>query len=561
MKQLNWSKIPDFKVRDTIFAELVPGQEKVELDTAELEELFAAAPTKEAEEPADAPKKKLKPVSLTDGKKAQLVNIFMSSHRFRKEDVVEMLLALNPAVMTADMTEQLMNVVPSAEERVKVFDYKKKNFALNRLGEPEHLFLAIGSLPLLEERLFANLMRLTFQTRVDQIKPKVELMRSACRQMRESQLWKRLLEAILAVGNFLNAKSGRGNAIGIRLESLLKVADTKGLDKKTTVLSYIVQMLEKNDAPVLSFAGELGSVPLAARLDLTSLSQEARVLQDLTARLGDALTKVPAELNPKDRILDVLNQSALDLYTTMLQSLKTDLQKATLEWSALARIYGEDEKQVSSGEFFGLIVTFMEQFDATRKSIVQERIREQQNSSQKAAKEAAKKRAEAEQEKAKALMGPNATLDVLEHATSGAETRLGAKEAALLMEAAVKAREVQPTVIRSHAGVPSSAMLADLRKGLKSGSAFADKREERKKSLRGKMPDELLPSWAKGRSGSANPSPEASSPASRRSSATPDVAAILAGVAAKKAQESGSSSPSLGDEKKAGRKASVPIVL
>ena len=517
MKQMNWSKIPDFKVRDTIFADMISGQENVEIEVNELEVLFAAAPVVVPE--VHEAKKKLKMVNLIDSKKSQLINIFLGSHRLSFDGVRDMLYAMDPRVMTIDLSEQLSNVAPTAEELVKVNEYKKKNFDMQRLGNPERMMMAVSVVPLIQDRLFANLMRLQFQSRVEQLKPKVELLRSACRQMRESPLWKRLLETVLALGNFLNAKSGRGNAIGIRLESLLKISDTRAVDKKTTMLTYLVQLLEKKDVPVLSFSGELSSIPLVSRLDMSMMSLEVRQLSDMISRHKKALAKVPAELNPKDHLLDVLNDSALELYSTLLDSVKSDLQTAFLDWAALARVYGEDEKQMTSTDFFGLVVKFIDQFDAARKAVVQQRIRDQQVLAQKAAKAAAKERADRELERNKALQGPNATLNVLEVVAEGEDgvaTELGARDTALLMEAALKMRNESPKVQRSHAGPPTSAMLADLRKGLKSGSAFADKRAERKKSLRnGRLPDDMLPSWAgKRRDLSPNSSGGTSAPGS-----------------------------------------------
>merc|ERR1711991_209373 len=52
-------------------------------------------------------------------------------------------------------------------------------------------------------------------------------------------------------------------------------------------------------------------------------------------------------------------------------------------------------------------------------------------------------------------------------------------------EAAAKLKTSTPRVQRSHNGPPTSAMLEDIRKGLRTGSGFANKREEHKKTLRG----------------------------------------------------------------------------
>lgn len=50
---------------------------------------------------------------------------------------------------------------------------------------------------------------------------------AACREVQGSSMLRRVFRTTLAVGNVLNAGSHRGNATGIKLESLMKLADIK----------------------------------------------------------------------------------------------------------------------------------------------------------------------------------------------------------------------------------------------------------------------------------------------------------------------------------------------
>ena len=55
----------------------------------------------------------------------------------------------------------------------------------------------------------------------------VECVNQACREVSESQRLQAVLRAVLATGNALNTGTPRANAEGIKLESLLKIADVK----------------------------------------------------------------------------------------------------------------------------------------------------------------------------------------------------------------------------------------------------------------------------------------------------------------------------------------------
>jgi len=46
------------------------------------------------------------------------------------------------------------------------------------------------------------------------------------------------------VGNFLNGDSNKGEALGFKLDSIEKTADTKSFDNKHTALMYIVRKAE-----------------------------------------------------------------------------------------------------------------------------------------------------------------------------------------------------------------------------------------------------------------------------------------------------------------------------
>lgn len=67
----------------------------------------------------------------------------------------------------------------------------------------------------------------------------------ASREVSRSRRLRRLLEIVLALGNYMN-RGARGNATGFRLTSLNRLADTKSSAAKgTTLLHYLVEILEK----------------------------------------------------------------------------------------------------------------------------------------------------------------------------------------------------------------------------------------------------------------------------------------------------------------------------
>ena len=82
--------------------------------------------------------------------------------------------------------------------------------------------------------------RKSFTENVDVIKPKLQAVINCSRQIRNSVAFRRVLEIILAVGNFLNSFNRPKTVHGFKLTSLTRLADTKSSKRSTfTLCDYI----------------------------------------------------------------------------------------------------------------------------------------------------------------------------------------------------------------------------------------------------------------------------------------------------------------------------------
>lgn len=99
--------------------------------------------------------------------------------------------------------------------------------------------------PHYEQRLRSLHYKKRFQLTLNEISPRISSVMEASREVSRSRRLRRLLELVLALGNYMN-RGARGNAHGFRLASLNRLADTKSSAAKgTTLLHYLVQILEK----------------------------------------------------------------------------------------------------------------------------------------------------------------------------------------------------------------------------------------------------------------------------------------------------------------------------
>jgi hypothetical protein len=70
------------------------------------------------------------------------------------------------------------------------------------------------------------------------------------------------------VGNHLNGGTYRGQARGFRLETLLRLTDVKAVDRKTSLLHFVVKELKKTSPEVEFLGKELSLVIKASALHL-----------------------------------------------------------------------------------------------------------------------------------------------------------------------------------------------------------------------------------------------------------------------------------------------------
>jgi len=114
-----------------------------------------------------------------------------------------------------------------------------------------------------------------------------------------SKLFLKLLEAVLKTGNRMNVGTARGGAMAFKLDTLLKLADVKGADGRTTLLHFVVQEMIRSQKPAAvraapdiaaGLAAELTNVRRTATVDLdvltTSVSGLSQGLSRIRAVVG-----------------------------------------------------------------------------------------------------------------------------------------------------------------------------------------------------------------------------------------------------------------------------------
>ncbi|KAK9292903.1 hypothetical protein L1049_020884 [Liquidambar formosana] len=240
LKPLHWDKVraaPDCsmvwdKLRSSSF----------ELDEEMIESLFGynlqgSMKNDEGKSKSPSPSK-----HVLEPKRLQNITILSKALNATAEQVCDALLQGNG--LRLQQLEALVKMVPTKEEEAKLSGYDGD---INELGSAEKFVKAMLNIPFAFLRIEAMLYRDTFEDEVVHLRKSFSMLEEACKELRSSRLFLKLLEAVLKTGNRMNVGTIRGGARAFKLDALLKLADVKGTDGKTTLLHFVVQEMIRSE--------------------------------------------------------------------------------------------------------------------------------------------------------------------------------------------------------------------------------------------------------------------------------------------------------------------------
>ncbi|KAK9938346.1 hypothetical protein M0R45_015092 [Rubus argutus] len=181
-------------------------------------------------------------IQIINPKKAQNLSILLRALNVTIEEVCDAIREGNE--LPSEFLQTLLKMAPTQEEELKlrVFDG-----ALSQLGPAERFLKALIDIPFAFKRLEALFFMCTLQEEVTNLKESFATLEVACKELRSSRLFLKLLEAVLKTGNRMNDGTFRGGAQAFKLDTLLKLSDVKGIDGKTTLLHFVVKEIIRSE--------------------------------------------------------------------------------------------------------------------------------------------------------------------------------------------------------------------------------------------------------------------------------------------------------------------------
>ncbi|KDP39038.1 hypothetical protein JCGZ_00795 [Jatropha curcas] len=313
-------------------------------------------------------------IQILDTKKAQNLAILLRALNVTIEEISDALHEGNE--LPVELLEILLKMPPTAGEELKL---RLFNGEISQLGPAERFLKVLVDIPFAYKRLEALLFMCTLQEDVNTTKECFETLEVACKELKSSRLFLKLLEAVLKTGNRMNDGTFRGGAQAFKLDTLLKLSDVKGVDGKTTLLHFVVQEISRSEGVKAARTAREGhknsnisdtnenvfeDIPLDTEDDYRSLglqvvsrlSSELENVKKAAAVDADSITGTVAKLgNSLLRAQDLLTKDLKNLEgeSKFYQVLKNFVQNAEVDVMSLL---SEEERIMalvkSTGDYF-----------------------------------------------------------------------------------------------------------------------------------------------------------------------------------------------------------------
>lgn len=380
LKSFNWVKLNEERVPGTVWNEIDDMQIFRILDLQDFEKMFSAYqrhqelitnPSQQKElgstEDIYLASRKVKELSVIDGRRAQNCIILLSKLKLSNEEIRQAVLKMDEQEdLAKDMLEQLLKFIPEKSDIDLLEEHKHE---IERMARADRFLYEMSRIDHYQQRLQALFFKKKFQERLAEAKPKVEAILLASRELIRSRRLKQMLEIILAIGNFMN-KGQRGGAYGFRVASLNKIADTKSsIDRNISLLHYLIMILEKHFPDILNMPSELQHLPEAAKVNLAELEKEI-------SNLRKGLRAVEVELeyqkrqarDPNDKFVPVMSDF-ITVSSFSFSELEDQLSEAREKFSKALVHFGEQDSKMQPDEFFGIFDTFLQAFSEARQDL------------------------------------------------------------------------------------------------------------------------------------------------------------------------------------------------
>ncbi|XP_076025790.1 delphilin isoform X2 [Genypterus blacodes] len=359
VKRLRWEQVENSE--GTIWGQLGEDAEYDKLtDMVKYLDLDLHFGTQHRSKPAFLPEnfKKKDVVEILSHKKAYNASILIAHLKLSPSELRQVLMTMTTDRLEPAHIKQLLLYAPDDEE-VKQYEQFEQDPA--KLSEPDKFIFQMLMVPEYKNRLRSLHFKTTLQERTEEMKIAYDYIYKASVELRSSKKLAKILEFVLAMGNYLNNGQPKSHrTTSFKINFLTELSTTKTVDGKFTFLHILAKSLCQHFPELLNYSRDLTTVPLAAKVHQRAITAELSDLHSTIKDIRAACLKIPT--TPDDHFTSVMS-SFLENSHPAVQSLESLQSRAMEEFAQVASFFGEDGKSTNTEAFFGIFAEFISKFE------------------------------------------------------------------------------------------------------------------------------------------------------------------------------------------------------
>nr|XP_046272579.1 formin-like protein 1 [Scatophagus argus] len=377
MPLLNWQALKPNQVSGTIFSELDDEQVLGELNMDIFEDHFKTRAQGNTKDVSNMKKKVVQKApsktSLIDPNKAKNLAITLRKGGMNPSSICTAIETYDQQSLSIDFLELLEHFIPSDFELKLLLNYEKDGRPMEELADEDQFILRFGKIPRLKQRINTLTFMGNFPDTVKRLQPQLNSIIAASMSIKSSTKLKKILEIVLAFGNYMNS-SKRGAVYGFRLQSLDLLLETKSTDRSQTLLHFITAIIQEKYSDLANFHTELHFVDKAALVSLDGILQDIRSLER-----GMEMTKKEFLVQDDSPVL----KEFIKVNSEQLESLIKDSKTAQEAYGSVVEYFGENPKTTQPSMFFPQFGRFIKAYKTAQQEIEQKKKMESESSEEK----------------------------------------------------------------------------------------------------------------------------------------------------------------------------------
>lgn len=238
MKSCPWEIIKPRDLDGTMWDKL--DDTKIKINVDKLVELFSQ-PQPKPKVIEEKKENKIQKASFLESGRARMMNIVLNKLKLDPLEITDAIEQYNTSVLTPDTCELLIPILPTEEEYKKIAEFPGD--PLTELESTDQFCLTISGVVGFKERMLALVFQASYLERYVEYKEDIDRFFRVYDFILKDKNFKRIMEYIMAYGNYMNGGTFKGGAPGFNIDILGKLADCKSKDNKINILDYIVERL------------------------------------------------------------------------------------------------------------------------------------------------------------------------------------------------------------------------------------------------------------------------------------------------------------------------------